>query len=195
MFDPFDHEPRRLRIWDLDLIYALPALAFIFINAYPAPAMAFVDELEELNQPLIFERDATLADKAITGIDIRPKKITAGQLLRSRRSQIPQAATHLASGMALRVMATGYSSTPDQTDASPFITASGTTVHTGTLATNFLPFGSKLRIGNFIYTVEDRMNARYNGRYIVDIWFPSREAARQFGVRIVEMEIVSIPGK
>jgi 3D (Asp-Asp-Asp) domain-containing protein len=90
-------------------------------------------------------------------------------------------------------MATAYSSTVDQTDGDPFTTASGTHVHPGTLATNFLPFGTKVRIGSTIYTVEDRMNSRYNGRYIVDLWFSTRAEARQFGVRVVEMEIVALP--
>ena len=43
------------------------------------------------------------------------------------------------------VTVTSYSSTPDQTDDSPFVTANGTWVHDGTLAANFLPFGTLSR--------------------------------------------------
>src|SRR3989344_3213041 len=61
--------------------------------------------------------------------------------------------------------ATAYSSTPDQTDDTPFITAKGTTVRDGIIAANFLPFGTRIKIpdiyGDKIFVVEDRMNRRY----------------------------------
>lgn len=89
------------------------------------------------------------------------------------------------------VTVTAYSSTPDQTDDSPFITANGTWVHDGTLAANFLRFGTKVRFpdysGDKVYVVEDRMNQRYT--YRADIWMETREAAKQFGVRTLKMEI------
>lgn len=89
------------------------------------------------------------------------------------------------------VTVTAYSSTPDQTDDSPFITADGTWVHDGTLAANFLRFGTKVRLPDFsgdkVYVVEDRMNQRYP--YRADIWMETREAAKQFGVRTLKMEI------
>ena len=89
------------------------------------------------------------------------------------------------------VTVTSYSSTPDQTDDSPFVTANGTWVHDGTLAANFLPFGTKVRLpdysGDKVYTVEDRMNQRYT--YRADIWMETREAAKQFGIRKLKMEI------
>ena len=90
------------------------------------------------------------------------------------------------------VSLSGYSSTPDQTDASPFITAKGTYVRDGIVATNFLPFGTAIRIpdlfGNKIFVVEDRMNKRY--WYNVDVWFTSREAALQLGRRTVTIEVL-----
>ncbi len=89
------------------------------------------------------------------------------------------------------VTVTAYSSTPDQTDDSPFITANGTWVHDGTLAANFLPFGTKVRLpdysGDKEYVVEDRMNQRYS--YRADIWMKTREEAKQFGVKTLKMEI------
>lgn len=90
------------------------------------------------------------------------------------------------------VAASAYSSTPDQTDDSPFITASGTLVHDGIVAANFLPMGTKIRIpqlyGNKIFTVEDRMNKRYWQK--IDIWFPDRESALKFGVKTLKIEIL-----
>lgn len=91
------------------------------------------------------------------------------------------------------VEASAYSSTPDQTDASPFTTASGTQVRDGVIATNFLPFGTVIKIpalyGDKVFVVEDRMNKRY--WHTIDLWFSSRELANQFGRKQVVIEIVS----
>lgn len=92
----------------------------------------------------------------------------------------------------LIVSATAYSSTPDQTDGTPFITALGTSVRDGIIATNFLPFGTKIKIpdiyGDKIFVVEDRMNRRYWHR--VDIWFPDRASALEFGFKKVKIQIL-----
>lgn len=90
------------------------------------------------------------------------------------------------------VRATAYSSTPDQTDSTPFITAKGTNVRDGIVAANFLPFNTKIRIpdiyGNKIFVVEDRMNRRY--WHNIDIWFPERSLALEFGSQRVTIEII-----
>jgi len=92
----------------------------------------------------------------------------------------------------LVVEITGYSSTADQTDDSPFITASNTHVADGIVAANFLPFGTHIQIpklfGNKIFRVEDRMHRRFNGR--VDIWFSSRAEAEVFGLHKTEIVIL-----
>lgn len=92
----------------------------------------------------------------------------------------------------MRISVTAYSSTPDQTSGDPFITASGTRVHDGTIAANFLPIGTKVRFpdyfGDKIFIVEDRMAARYWHK--ADIWMTSREAALQWGVRYTTIEIL-----
>lgn len=89
------------------------------------------------------------------------------------------------------VIVTAYSSTPDQTDGSPFITANGTYVRDGIVAANFLPFGAKVRFpemyGDKIFIVADRM-AKKNSRKI-DIWMPSRGAALNFGVKKLAFEV------
>jgi len=75
---------------------------------------------------------------------------------------------------------TGYSSTVDQCDDTPFITASNKQVGWGIIATNEFPFGSVVKIDDLgFFVVEDRTNKRYN--YRVDIWFPSREMALNWG--------------
>ncbi len=91
------------------------------------------------------------------------------------------------------VVVTAYSSTPDQTDDTPFITASGKYVADGIIANNMLPFGTKIRIpelyGNKVFTVQDRMN-KNKSKYHIDIWMPDRISAINFGVKNVEIEIL-----
>lgn len=81
------------------------------------------------------------------------------------------------------VWITAYSSTPEETDDTPFITASGTSVRDGVLATNLLPFGTEVMIpetfGDKVFTVEDRMHQRKINN--VDVWMASRSEALQFG--------------
>jgi len=93
----------------------------------------------------------------------------------------------------VKVVLTAYSSTPDQTDDTPFITANGKHVIDGIVANNMLPFGTKIRIpsiyGYKIFTVEDRMNAR-KSKYHVDIWMPDRQSAIDFGAKTAEIEIL-----
>jgi hypothetical protein len=93
----------------------------------------------------------------------------------------------------VKTVLTAYSSTPDQTDDDPFIAASGKRVYDGMVAANWLPFGTKIKIpslyGEKIFTVDDRMNARYGyGR--MDIWMDApRAQVNKFGVQRVEIEI------
>lgn len=88
---------------------------------------------------------------------------------------------------------TAYSSSPDETDDTPFITANGTHVRDGIVATNILPFGTKIMIpalfGNKIFTVQDRMNRRIKNT--VDIWMTSKTAALRFGVSRAEIVLVT----
>ncbi|MDP1538605.1 MAG: 3D domain-containing protein [bacterium] len=93
----------------------------------------------------------------------------------------------------LRVVVTGYSSTEDQTDSEPFITAAGTQVREGIIANNLLPFGTKIKLpelyGENIFVVEDRMNWK-KGYYHVDIWFPSYWEALNFGAKRTYIEVL-----
>ena len=93
----------------------------------------------------------------------------------------------------LEVIVTAYSSSIWVTEGDPFITACGSYVRDGIVANNLLPFGTKIRLsklyGDKIFVVEDRMNARKSD-YHIDIWFPSREQALEFGAKVAEMEIL-----
>jgi len=92
----------------------------------------------------------------------------------------------------MEVIVTGYSSVPWETDSDPFITASGKRTKVGIAATNFLPFGTKIKIpeifGDQIFVVEDRMHPRFKDR--VDIWFPSSWQAREFGIKKTKIYIL-----
>lgn len=93
----------------------------------------------------------------------------------------------------VKAVLTAYSSTVDQCDDDPFIAASGKRVYDGMVAANWLPLGTKIKIpalyGDKIFTVDDRMNARYGyGR--MDIWMDApRWKVNEFGVKRVEIEV------
>lgn len=163
---------------------------FVFVSANPLPALAFSEQTELSWKPLAFERDEKLKDVAVSGLHALPGfKISGGQ---EADFSIP-AEMEMKSGLTTRVLITSYSSTSDQTDGNPDITASGSRVHSGVLAANWLPFGTVVAIGDGTYTVEDRMNQRYDGQLIVDIWHSSRESAQACGIRTGELKIVTIP--
>ncbi|TSC91331.1 MAG: hypothetical protein CEN90_460 [Parcubacteria group bacterium Licking1014_17] len=92
----------------------------------------------------------------------------------------------------MTVTVTAYSSTPGQTDSTPFITARNTMVRDGIVAANFLPFGTKIKIpekfGNKVFVVEDRMNSRYDKR--IDVWFENTQTALEFGVKNLKIQIL-----
>jgi len=93
----------------------------------------------------------------------------------------------------IRVIVTGYSSSIQETQGDPFVTASGEKVREGIVANNLLNFDSKIRLpelfDNKEFIVKDRMNSR-KGYYHVDIWFPSRQEALEFGSKLAVMEVL-----
>ena len=98
------------------------------------------------------------------------------------------------------VVVTAYSSTPDQTDSTPCIAAKGFDLceayaqfgEGNTIAANFLTINKHIKLpdlfGDKTFVVRDRMNERYGyGR--IDVWMPTREMAKEFGVKRVKMDI------
>lgn len=85
----------------------------------------------------------------------------------------------------VEVILTAYSSSPDETDETPYITAAGTEVRDGVIANNCLAFGTKIQIpelfGDKVFVVEDRKNTSYGCEWI-DLWYPSKEEAKKFGI-------------
>jgi 3D (Asp-Asp-Asp) domain-containing protein len=97
--------------------------------------------------------------------------------------------------VVVRVTCTAYSSTPDQTDSTPFQTASMQTVQRGFIAlsrdllrryTDGAPFdfGDHVEVvGVGVFRVEDTMHRRWRRR--ADLWVRSRAEARLWGCRTV----------
>ncbi len=83
---------------------------------------------------------------------------------------------------------TAYSSTPEETDDTPFLTASGEIVDAQTIACpKDIPFGSVVETSWGQYTCDDRMHERNEGKF--DIWMETKIEAIEFGIRIVPIKV------
>lgn len=124
------------------------------------------------------------------------KKVAAVHYAIATEPASPPAESSDPASRVMYVSATAYSSTPDQTDGDPCTTANGYNVCKGNqenvLAANFLPFGTKVRLpdmyGNKVFVVQDRMARRFSNR--IDVWMKTRDAAMQFGIRKVKIEVL-----
>jgi 3D (Asp-Asp-Asp) domain-containing protein len=112
------------------------------------------------------------------------------------------------------VRSTAYNSLPGQTDASPFKTATGARTRFGIVALSrdllrSIPYGSRIvledmgswsngsgrgkynaMLSRMIFVVEDTMHPRKKGT--VDVWFPARRQAIQWGARKLRIRIVQL---
>ena len=152
--------------------------ASVYASAVASPSLIVMPETENEDN-LIIQNNAFL----------QPTCLSANVCSDEGQQQIKKVSTQK---KANRVIVTAYSSTSDQTDDSPFITANGTYVYDGVIATNFLPFDTKVKFpemyGDKIFIVEDRMAKKNSHK--MDIWMPSRNAALEFGVKKLAYEIV-----
>jgi 3D (Asp-Asp-Asp) domain-containing protein len=158
------------------VLIALSCPLFFSLNQGDAKVLAQPNELATYpTNMLVFEKSCILSSLAYNSPN-PARKIAL--------SKIPK---------QLNVVLTAYSSTIEETDSTPFITANGSIVRDGIVANNLLPFGTKIKIpelyGNRIFTVEDRMNAK-KSKYHFDIWFPSHDSATDFGVKSTYIEII-----
>jgi 3D (Asp-Asp-Asp) domain-containing protein len=75
------------------------------------------------------------------------------------------------------------------------VTASGKQVKEGMVACNWLPFGTQVKVeGLGTFTVEDRgarslFGSKTNHIKHLDVYMPTHQAARQFGVKYLEVQI------
>lgn len=114
----------------------------------------------------------------------------------------------------LVLQGTAYTSSVRETDATPFVTATGMRTRLGVLAVSpdllkVLPYGTKVRLkdlgsvygrgrGQFdalfqgrVFVVADVMHPRMREK--VDVWLPDRATALRFGRRLLQVEVVEYP--
>ncbi len=135
-------------------------------------------------------RGGILSDRQLSYVQSQTTELLSRNYLQLK----DDSASKTPKAQIVHTLITAYSSTPEQTDSTPFITASGSYVRTGIVAANFLPFGSQIRLpeifGAQIFTVEDRLAKNYNDR--IDVWFPTKKAAVDFGTKITKVEILQV---
>ena len=87
---------------------------------------------------------------------------------------------------------TAYTSSVDETDDTPFITASGARTGHGVIACPpKYDFGTKIVINNKEYVCEDRMNPRYHDEERFDIWVETKDEAFDWGVRELDVKVLA----
>lgn len=84
---------------------------------------------------------------------------------------------------------TAYTAIVSQTDSTPTITASNQKVKEGVVANNCLPFGTRIKVNDRIYEIQDRMNERY-GCDKFDIYLWKHSEAIDFGMQTLKYEII-----
>ena len=84
-----------------------------------------------------------------------------------------------------------YTSSEDETDASPWINASGGRPGHGSVACPArLEFGQRILIASKEYVCDDRMAKRYRDVNFFDIWVETKAEAFEFGRQEIEVEIL-----
>lgn len=113
------------------------------------------------------------------------------------KNTLPQNEDKKVARVTVKYPVTAYSSEVAQCDSSPCITANGFNLCKhgieDTVATNYLPMGTAIRIpelfGDRVFIVRDRMNARYDKHF--DIWMKDIKDAKSFGLKLAKVEILN----
>ena len=178
---------RNLLVFILGIVYGLsltPSFGEVEAQEETAPESADIRELVVYGDAAEFKFCGKMISRAVF---IEPKTPT------DICSKAEAASASKAAARRMKVVLTAYSSTVEQTDSTPFITANGTYVRDGIVANNGLPFGTEIRIpelfGEKVFSVQDRMHWRKGG-YHFDIWFPTYEQAKNFGVKYAYVEVL-----
>ena len=91
-------------------------------------------------------------------------------------------------GETLGALVTAYTPSPEETDSTPDIMASGKKVYEGAIACpSSIPFGVLIEIDGELYVCEDRTHPRYEGTF--DILMFSKVEAINFGRQKKEVKI------
>jgi len=173
--------------FDISKAFNLAKASAIFETKSEVSAAAVGGEKINYKPSAVIAESANISDKTVNAAEV-----SGGVSENDITAYIPVSGNYKVVGKS-QVYVTAYSSTPDQTDSTPFITASNKHVRDGIVAANWLPFGTKIKIpavyADKIFVVEDRMNARYPHR--ADIWFPARQKALDFGIKFLDIEILA----
>lgn len=182
-------------------IVLLTIIACIFQFAFfYAPALA--DEaVQQANaqgndQELLISNDSMVKD---VNMDAEAAKVSDTIANTTEKALTPVTATTTKAVKVIRESThtmTAYNSEAGQTDDTPCITANGFNVCEhgieDTIAANFLPLGTKVKIpdlyGDRIFIVRDRMNKKHPNR--VDVWMKDRHDAIQFGVKVAKIQVI-----
>lgn len=169
------------------VVIILVAILFFEFLLFPAPSLASQTEetfdISQINQEQGFVSNQNEINQD-ANIEILEFK---GKLPKSAGADVK---------FSDHFVITAYNSEAKQTDNSPCITANGFNVCENgiedTVAANFLPFGSKVKIpelfGDRVFIVRDRMNKRFSNR--VDVWMIERPDAVKFGVKTAKIEVL-----
>lgn len=135
-----------------------------------------------------------LGEKVARAEELRSEIEERNRRIRVRQEVFLREPSHCPKGYSFTAKATGYSSTPDQTQGDPFTTATGTTVHWGTIAVDpaVIPYGCSATISAFpdtVFTAEDTGGAILGAGYRIDIWFSSTNEALNFGVQFITVTV------
>lgn len=88
---------------------------------------------------------------------------------------------------------TAYTSSVDETDDTPFITASGARTGNGVVACPpKYGFGTQIEIQGQVFVCEDRMNRRYHDQERFDIWVETKTEAFNWGVKKLPIIILKM---
>lgn len=151
---------------------------------------------------VLFVPNPAMSDDDLSGVDpsFFAPAIERTVASEPRKTGLPKVAKAEPRVLATRSVAkvTYYASEVAQTSGNPFITASGTRVHWGTVASNCYAFGTRIKIpelyGDQIFIVEDRHSTRF-GCGLVDVWTdyaPGHEVTTSHNATVEVIE--HIPG-
>jgi len=160
---------------------AMIVIAVVVIISVPgwlSPPSTYINQAEAIEAEMIMENRQIIGELSRPS-DIQEKIVDEALERETRRMKAAR---------FIPVVVTAYNAVGAQTDSTPEITASNKRVKSGMVALsrdieeefNFR-FGDTVVIKSLgAFTFEDRMNKRWKRR--VDIFMPSEEAAKNFGV-------------
>lgn len=171
---------KRFSLQSMKNTATLIAIVAVTVTSLPTHS-AFADSIKSVAEPV----QAQAEDEPDS---IKAAEAALSTILKKTGPKVTVVRTYAA------VPFSAYTSRPEETDDTPFITADGSHVADGIIAANFLKFGTKVRIpklfGDKVFEVHDRMNKRYP--YKIDIWMEKYSDAIQFGVKRADIEIVTV---